>query len=267
MSTDRILKLIRLAKNNPSPEEAAVAFAQAQTLALRQGLQIDDLLAAAIEEQAPATPREVGAMACEAIDRWDRAIPWKLTIAQAVLRANMCKCAISTGHGGGIQGYGSPEHLATARYVYLAIVREVDQLAQAAVARQSAHFDTRGEATIYGRSWRLGCAHEIDSRMPDPGEEIEASRREVDGARQRALMGDHGVAALAQATHALVRVNQAEDYLKRLTGAVDAFYDEHVKGRSVSYQGARDHGAYAAGRRAGQGVDLGSGKGRRALGR
>lgn len=265
MNADRILKLIRLAQNNPSPEEAAVAFAQAQRLATRAGLQIDDLLVAAEEHEAPQAPRVVGEVLQQWIDHWDRAVPWKLAIARAVLRANLCKHAISTGSGGGILGYGTEEHLATARYVYQAIVREVDALAQAAVAERGrlAAWD-RGEAVTYGRSWRLGCAHAIDQRMPDPEAEIEAARAEVDEARRLALTGEStpNMGALAIATNALARVEQAEDYRARVHERVTAHFDGLNLRSGRGYQGARDLSGYAAGRRAGATVGLGGGRAR-----
>ena len=84
---DRIRKLLRLAADNANVNEAANAFAAAQELATRHALDLDNLTDVS-EEVEP--PREVENIEDRWIEQWGKAVPWKLTIAGAVARANGC---------------------------------------------------------------------------------------------------------------------------------------------------------------------------------
>lgn len=85
---ERVRKLLRLAQNNPSVEEAATAFAAAQKLATLHALDLDDL---GSEDVGPEAPKEVEIVRCESLDQWKKAIAWKLSLAGGVARANGCR--------------------------------------------------------------------------------------------------------------------------------------------------------------------------------
>ncbi len=255
---DKIVKLLKLAADNPNVNEAAVAFARAQELADRHALDLDDLIATDAEDtQEP--PREVEKIQQRIIERCGKAVAWKTILAQAVAKANRCNIFLRSGSlAGGLVAYGQPSDLATVEYIYKAIAREVDKMAKRAVRDYKATDPEPGwdaSPRSYGRSWRMGCSDTIADRFAAL-DAVETARDEVDDARKKAIeSGDEQ--ALASSTHALVRVNQAAEYVAEVEAAVSKYRDGLGLGQGRGFRGAGE--GYGAGRRAGHSVNLGSG--------
>lgn len=254
---DRVRKLLRLAGNNPNVNEAASAFAKAQELATLHGLNLEDL---PIDEAAEAAPRDIGPVCSTEIESWDRAVSWKLTVAEGVARANGCRVSYRSGCGGGIDAHGQDADTKTTRYVYLAIVRTIDEMARRAVQeyRDDPGLDPRFDESprSYGRSWRIGCADAVRRRLTARAEVVEQRRAEVTEQRRQAIVGDGD---LANATNALVRVAQAEEWIAAAEGALDDFWESQKWGTAQSFAGASSGSGYASGRAAGSTMGLGSG--------
>lgn len=290
MTTDtieaRVRQLLALARNNPEPNEAALAFARAQDLATRHGLELDEIEGADEQSEQAPPPREVEAISSEQIAVCDgKSVYWIVTIACAVARANGCSPYVHRGVG----AIGQPSDLATARYIAQAIIREVDALAVEAVRRYKAReLDPRFDASPrkYGSAWRTGCADAISSRLRSQRQTLDAERKAIDERRALALQAASDAeqhAALAGATTALVRVERAADFIARRAAAIDA----HPLYRQIHYRnggkpgkdgkpqerrsgwggsGGRSSGeGYSSGRSTGNSMDIGGGS-RRAIG-
>lgn len=237
MSDDKIAtlirKLLKLAANNPSAEEAAAAFGRAQELAAKYRLDLDDV---GVEEEAEPAPREVEKIVQQTIEHWNRAVPWKLTIAQAVARANDCRTFYVSGTHGGITAYGQERDLQIVSYLYKAISREVDRLARLA--------NVAGGRS-WGRNFRMGAADEIATRLARAQRKVLAEAKEEAFARGGET--------------ALVRIDRAEEYSERVSKAVDDYADSELNlGRGVSFRDASGYG-YRDGRRAGSSVAISGG--------
>ena len=251
---DKIRKLIALASANPSPEEAATAFAAAQEIATRAGLDLDDL-AAEDTARIPPPPRGVEPITDRTIDTSARTrVAWRIVIAQAAAAAN--GCGIYT-VGGAIVCYGQTSDLDTAAAIYAVIVAQVEAMAGRAVAayRASPETDPRWDPSprVWGASWRLGCAHTIARRLPARASTVEKARAELPrGADGR------------QSPGALVRVDAAAGYVAAVAAAVGT-YAGRLGLRSAGRIGrASSASGYQAGRTAGDGIGIGA---TRALGR
>ena len=252
----KIRKLLRLAQNNPSVEEAAVAFATAQRLATLHALDLDDLGSG----EEPEPPKEIEKIRTEILDIWKKRTEWKLVLAGGISRANGCLVYYTRS---GIVIYGQPSDIATARYVYLAIVREVDALARSAVKAYVSDEERDGWETPrqYGNAWRLGCAHAIRQRMPTRAEEVKATKGAIEGERTAAAIGGE---SLAPSTTALVRVCRAEEYVAEVDRRVEDFKRGLGLGKRKPAGRVSSASGYEAGRKTGAGMNLGGG--RRAIG-
>jgi hypothetical protein len=243
---DRVRKLLALASNNPSIEEAAVAFARAQEIATAAGLDLDDLGS----DEPIEPPRTVESMTSEQIDSWDKAVPWKVTICHAVARANSCGTFHYPGRGGGPVAYGQPSDLATVKYLYHAIVQQVETMAAEAIRAYKANpdADPRWDESprTYGRSWRLGCADAISQRLPRPEAVVQKVRASIAGQ----VTGDRSTA--------LVRVDRAADLVASIAVARETFKKGLGLRAGSGFTGARSAGGYSAGRAAGARVSLGN---------
>lgn len=281
----RVLKLLSLARNNPEPNEAALAFARAQDIATRHGLELDEIEGSA-EDGASVPEREVEKIAAEAIDVCEgKSVYWRVTIACAVARANGCRPYVYRG----TMAVGQPSDLATARYISTAIIREVDAMAADAVRiYKSRELDPRFDASPrkYGAAWRTGCADAIANRLRSQAQAIEAERKAIDERRMLALAAATAaeqIAGLAIATTALVRVERAAEYMTRRDAAIEqhptyklvflrgngkVFKDGKTRERGGGWGasgGRSSREGYSAGRSAGNSMNIG-GDSRRAIG-
>ena len=235
---ERVRKLLALARNNPSVEEAAVAFARAQELAARLQLDLDDTSG---PPEAPDADRPVEQIDDLELDTFARAPAWLVELAEAVAHANRCgfywRSGQRGGHAGGVYCYGQPSDMAAVAYMYQAIKREVDRLARHAA---------RGKGRSWGRNFRLGAVEEIGHRLQ------QARRRAVASAKSEAF--EQG------GETALVRVDRALEHDQQVRDAVGIYRDEYLNlVPATGFAGAGAYG-YDAGRRAGRTVTLGGGR-------
>lgn len=126
---ERIRKLLALAGNNPSEEEAHAALAHAQTLAAREGLALED-----IEAAAPPEPGEAE------LHRGTRAPPWWHRDIAAIVARNFRCQAISRRlrhNWTATVLVGMPQDLEVATYVWSTARRMAGQQARAYIASRS----------------------------------------------------------------------------------------------------------------------------------
>lgn len=262
---DRIRKLIKLAGDNANVNEAATAFAAAQAMATRHDLDLDDLMADAEDEDEGKmhAARAVENIGQGYVCRWNSTTAWRLHLA----------CGVANAHGlatyyrsrSGVVGVGQPSDIQAAARMFNLLEHRIEQMAREAVKAYKANdeIDPRWDASprVYGRSWRMGCADAVAMRLPMPGEVVDESRKEVEAARVAALNPGAALdeAQMAKANTALVRVDAAADYLKRVDAAVSDYYATKVQpglGRSSGHRGAGSGDGYSSGRSAGGSMNV-----------
>lgn len=226
---DKIQRLLRLAESD-NVHEAALAAKRAQELMTKH----------AIEEAMLFENEEDDAVEDQLLhmEKGSRQARWKWALISSLSYVNGCKSYLSRSDGrAATKTIGRPQDVATVRYMYRYLCSEVDRLTHKAAAE-------RGNP---GRTWcnnfRMGAASTIGERLRD------AHRATLKGYRAR---GDGA---------AIVAVDRVE---KRLTTA-QAWARQNLNLRRGSSSNSRfDASGYAAGKRAGQNVNLNSGP---ALGR
>lgn len=221
---DKLRKLLRLAQQHDSAEEAAVAYAQAQRIATLNGLRLDEV-AASEHADEPEPPLVVEKIERMCIDTSRKTVVWRSLLALALAEANNCR-------------------------MYRSITEQIERLAREAVQRYQ--WDDKRR---YGRGFRLGAVAEVERRLPSPNEVVKERRDDVDARRQQAIVAaDAG--ALASSTTALARVCAAEQHLQRVSQAIDAFeVSVGLKLRKRGFASA-DANGYHDGRRAGQSIGI-----------
>lgn len=256
---ERIKNLLRLAQDGANIHEAANAFAMAQEIATNNNLNLDDI---SVEDcQENPVVETVDGIETRQVQTWKKSVIWKLLIAGAVAKANSCdhfytqavygKPATAAGFGrpgasGGISFFGQSKDLDIAEFVYKEIIRIVDIMAlQAMSVYKSERKPWEASARSYGNAWRRGCSDAIRARMKSPEETVKAKRLELEGQ-----------------VNALVRVDRAEDYLKRVNKAVESYLKTlEVKSSVIMTSAGRgSQQGYEAGRDAGSSMSLGSSK-------
>lgn len=256
---NKIRKLLALAGDNPNLNEAAVAFERAQALATKHMLNLEEITSQEEQEEPPA--REVGPIGERTLDRWDRAVAWKVKVASAVARANGCRIYYMPGRGGFLRTYGQEEDMATTHLLYNLITSRVDMLAKEAVrvykgklieeygsAKEARDW---GEDTprTFGRSFRIGAAHAISSRLKTPAQALEAAHEEANASYD-----------VDGSTTALARVEAAGEYLARLEESIGSYRESLGLSKGSGFVGASSSSGYASGRQAGSTVSLGTHK-------
>lgn len=256
----KIAKLVALAGQRDSIEEAAVAFEQAQRLAARYGLSLEDAADDAAESRGfdgvPPPPLDVQAMTKRKIWAWNRAEAWIVTLGEAVSRSHGCRIYQVRGQGGGIWAYGQPRDIDAAEYMLAVMTREIDAMAKRA-ARSA------GGDRSWSRSYRMGVADAVWSRSKTRIDLVAAERAEVNERRRAAVMADE-VGTLGDATVALARVEAAGDYAAQVEAALAEFRRSGGLGvklrKGPRPARARSRSAYQAGREAGESLSMGGGK-------
>jgi len=261
----KIRKLLTLSQNNPSAEEAAVAFGMAQTMATRHGLGLDD-----IDKVSPDAPDEiVGEIKKRNIAPWDKAVPWKMHLVQALAMANGCKAYTSPGRGGGAHAYGQEKGLDAVEYLYAAIAHQVNAMASAAVQayKNDPETDARwgGSPRAFGNAFRMGAVHKIYQRMKSQLKVLQEEQEKI----AKALPGmkksgwETRPESVKPPMAALAVLDRKADFLERLRDEVQTYGKRKLGLRSTgrSYtSGQRSNGGYQAGRAAGGGINLGGNK-------
>ena len=166
---ERIRKMLALAANNPSAEEAAVAAAKAQALIDEHA--IDIALLSAQEAPEGAKLQEVEERVVYAFNSRNLT-HWKVQIAHGVCRAS----GLYSWSGWDItkrvvKAAGPLTQLVAAEILTDWLVREVESLWKAHGAK--------GFGRSYANSFRMGCAAEISKRLKEAAAEShrEAKRR------------------------------------------------------------------------------------------
>lgn len=244
---EKIKKLLRLAGQKDSAEEAATAYGQAQRLATLYRLNLADLEDAEVSE---LEPRQVEEIEQRLIVEWDRVVLWKMRLIAALADANACGSFYRSGHGTGCYAYGQPSDLDAIAYMYSAIARDVDRIATAAVAAWRGRESPRS----YGRSFRLGMVATLKKRLASQRSVVAEAKEDVERARLAAI---DDLEAMATATTALARVCAIEVYQEQVEVAIG----EYRKGLGLkggqSFAGVG--AGYYDGRRAGERVSLARG--------
>lgn len=242
---DKIRKLLRLAAGTHSTNEAAAAYGRAQDLATRHLLDLDSI-DTEIDDEPPPPPRDVGECAQHLVAAWNNAVAWKANLGLAVAAANACR--VYKKPGTGLYIYGPARELATACTMYAQIEPQIEALAVAAIAGYRTELiktygsvkagvnDGEDTPRIYGRSFRLGCAHEISLRLTPANAALKEARDN------------------AATPGALVRIDAASKYLARVESAVEDYRATLGLSKGRGFSGARSGGGYAAGRVAGANV-------------
>ncbi len=256
---EKIKKLLRLAADNPNVNEASAAFARATALATRHMLDLDSIDTSDPHAE-PAPRREVETPVYRVIEDWRQRVGWKMTIAQAVGAAHLCRASWAS-HG--LYLHGQPDDITAAEMLYNQITHQAEGIARQAVRNYATELtDTYGgvrdavdcgESTprTFGRNFRIGLADAIQRRTKSAKQEAEAVRAELEAAQAGSAVGG---------STALVRVDNALAYVEEVTTAVETFYEKETKG-NTNLQGASGDGGYAEGRAAGHDVNLGGSSG------
>lgn len=271
-TVDRVQKLLALARNNPNSNEAAVAFARAQEIATRAGLDIEDVPLDEGFEEAPAPELEDDVD--EVVIESGKLVHWKLDLTLAIARANGCDgyylsatrerklrsgTVLFPATKATIRIYGQPRDVATAKYLALAMISTVDEMATAAILAYKSRpdLDPRFDASprAYGSAWRTGCVDAISARMKPRETILEERRAEIDEARRAAIAGDGD---LATPTGALVRVARAEERMARAAEILEQTRERLGLGTGAASRAGRGSTAgYADGRAAGRRMNIG----------
>jgi len=241
---DKVRKLLRLAGNNPNPEEAASAAATAQRL-----IDAHNLSATVLElESGPRRPeadepvQDFGtgdARLGESRDRGHEAL------ASVLARANGCRLYYGWS---GIRGrrrlalVGRASDAEAVRYLYAWVAGEMDRLTEV---------QGHGMGRVWRTNFRLGIVDTISRKLRESREAMAAEAKQA---------AEHN-------PHALMVVSQALATLQARGDTVQKWMDTHLKlraGRATSRQ--YDGSAREAGRKAGESISLTGGRGRLASG-
>jgi hypothetical protein len=247
----KIQKLLALAGNNPSANEAAAAAAMAQKLMLEHKLSMS-----AVEMSASAGEPivEYDVLADEG-GRSPR--QWKVNLLGAICNNNFCRSVywsarfhvgenkhLNRGHmsRGKMVIFGKRSDIDTVLYLYQWLVNEVERLAKKAKQQiKDEHGPNSYKEEVSIRSWtdsfRKGCVTTISTKMYLQRKHQEESIRN------------------SVACTALVKVEQE-------TKRVDKYVEDHYKIGAPRSMPLADRDGYSAGQTAASSIDLSGGKGR-----
>jgi hypothetical protein len=232
---DKVRKLLRLAGNNPNPEEAATAAAMAQRM-----LDAHNLSAAMLELETEAPPRpeepiqDFGSGAVLGVVR-DHAAE---RLASVIARANGCRIYFMGGlrQGRRICLVGRATDAEAARYLYAWVAAEMTRLAEA---------HGHGMGRVWRGNFKLGIVDTVGRKLREGREAMAAEAK----------------ATAAHNPHALMVVSTALAQLEQRSKSVEVWMKSHLKLSAGRASGARyDGSAREAGRRAGESIALRGGR-------
>lgn len=231
---DRIRKLLALAANNPSAEEAAAAYAQASRFALKYQLDLEELGSPLEADDAPELPT-LSDVVRRVVHEAKRMSTWRGIVLNALAKANLCRAYNSCGS---LTVFGVEKNVATVAYLFDAVCSQIDEKAKEALRRYDG---PRGRT--FGNSFRMGAATAVAQRIQiDPARAVDEAAEEA-----KAIGGN-----------ALVRVQRAREYVEANTAVLQKYASVVLNlGRAKKTRYRHDHDAYVAGRAAGQTVTLG----------
>lgn len=228
---DKIAKLLRLARGKANVHESAAAFAHAQRLAAREGIDLDS-----IDTSPDWKPPTVQEIEQRTIESGKRIAYWR-----QVLLIHVCEAhgvGLYRAIGNDLKIYGQPRDMDAVECFYAVGCEEIDRLA----ATQAGH----------GRSWiasfRAGAAQEIGTAIKT------SARTALDVGAPDVVHGTE-----AEST-ALARRDALACYARDTEAAIAQWKREQgLRTRAGSRRSVRTD-AYTAGRAAGQTVRMGGHK-------
>lgn len=226
---DRIQKLLRLSKNNPSVAEAALAASMAQRLMAEHKISMAEI--------DTDDSKDDPIIKYDILSEEGRKIPyqWRRNLLNGVAKANFCSVVYSgqrfTGNGIGGNGaghlwiIGTKTDIDTVRYVYQWLIKEINKLCK----KNGAEIFGKGNLSRkWMNSFRIGAANEIYAILK---------------AKKDELMREWG----ATKCTALVRASDA----------VENWMSKNMNVRTVADKNKNlDYNGYISGQRAARSIDL-----------
>jgi hypothetical protein len=250
---DRARKLNQLAQHTDNEAEAALAASRLRKL--MEDHQLDDAM---LRLDEPSRPAEViltsARLEPDAKATHRKRVAWKATIYSAVatdlgvhtfLNWKQYWTGNSYRYSADVRAVGRETAIQTWRYVSQYLWRQVDELADAAAARQT--FYGTGDARAWKNSFRVGCASKIAQRIV---ENRKAEREQAKAEREAALKARTGA----------TRESLALSIVERDQVEVDGTYEKIKEGFTrapAAAIGSMSGDGYAAGSAAGERVTLG----------
>lgn len=183
---DKIKKLLALATNNSSVEEAASAMAAAQRL--MSEYQIEHAM---LEDTDESGPKEAVAHDVLYDDGGKRLPWWRWIVANALCKANECKAYVVRP---GVLGYiGRASDAQTVRYMFTYITAEIDRLCQDASKAADVSARGKGFAKTWNNSFRVGAALEVGNRLVATQKEVFKEAEEAGKGDALAIIQEHAL--------------------------------------------------------------------------
>jgi hypothetical protein len=257
--TDKIRKLLELAKSD-NEHEAAAAAARAAELMVEHQIEL-----AEIEAAKPETERRVAPAGKVVLDSFDRTVTWKWWLQSSLADAHggvafyeRARQATAAGETDAVV-IGPQPALDAISYLYKYLTQEVERLADAAYAAEHAECARSRVTPPSARSWknafRNGASLEIADRVRKQAQATTARARAAETSSARRDLPRASTTALAiidrQSEACLDLARKEAPYLFRKDGKMKG-------GTSVSLNTGST--GYAAGRSAGASVNIGGGR-------
>lgn len=230
---DKVRKLLRLSTSS-NANEAAMAAAKAQELVDKYQLE-KAMVDLADEEGRPARAKglddePIVKFDDSPLDRQGRKLDrWRSYLGIVIAKANGCQVWKSRGD---LMVVGRPSDAETVRYLYAWLSREVERLAT---------LHGRGKGINWRTNFRIGVVDTIKAKIEAQRHQLEMAARAAAGADRQGLM----------------RVERALANVEARRETVEAWVKENMQLRYRSAKIVVDYGARAAGKQAGQGIELG----------
>jgi len=182
---DKVIKLIKLSKNNNNVHEAAAAYAQAQRLITKHSL--DEALLT--DPNATASDSFVK----EAVFQGKRRSMWKMRVAMAAATANNCYLwtARVAGKAFACMAAGSKTDVEMCKYMFDSIVNQIEELCKNYMLAQDMG---RSGAKTVANSFKIGAAVTVENSLAEAKQEVEEQYKGTN-----ALMVVQGKLAQAEA--------------------------------------------------------------------
>jgi hypothetical protein len=226
---DKVRKLLRLAERTTNEGEAAAAAGAAQRLIERHRLDVASIDLGEAHEAPVEAPEQT---VLDGAEGRRNKCAWRGSLASGVARANACRVYWT---GPRLQIVGAPSDVATVRYLYAYLVREIDRIA-----------DTKSGGKAWLHAWRMGAVSTVSQRLREAREE---ARREARAEAQAS--GGAGGAAIVRVNAGIARIERAESAVEAVMAAM-----KMRKGKPTK---VRAWGAYEQGRADGATIRIAAG--------
>lgn len=257
----KVQSLLALANHESATVgEAATAGAMAQRLI--EKFNIDAVLLS--QAKAEGAPAEDETVKQEVLYTFDgpRVATWALNLFGALGDVNGCKVWYRTGRygqKGALEGCGRESDLAAVRYMMQYLINEIERLCDSALRKAKREGESCGKT--WGNSFKLGAVSEISYRIREESKRAREEMKNPELAYKRAIeCGD---------TQRIIELDKAQKYELAVVEKALAKLDERKKKaeqwaeealgkfrKGPGRAGAKNYGAYGAGREAGRTVNL-----------